>query len=280
MIEVRKAGLRSSLQDGGRFGYRDQGVPLSGAMDQYALQLGNHLLDNDNYTAAIEMMLQGPELYFTVSTYIAITGATFEGTLNGKIIPHLSRVFVPAGSTLKFKPPKWGVFGYISVQDGIQLAPVLNSKSYYPKIADEFLLSKGQKLAIKQQSQKVKSYTKVANQMISSDEIIEVYPGPEFGLLSSENQKDLSLATFKIGLNSNRMGYEIEHTMQLDAKEIITAPVQPGTVQLTPSGNLICLMRDAQTTGGYARVFQLSTDAISKTSQKRAGSKIKFKIRD
>ena len=280
MIEVKKAGLRSSLQDRGRFGYRDQGVPLSGAMDQYALQLGNHLLDNDKDTAAIEMMLQGPELYFTASTYIAITGATFEGRLNGKVIPHLSRVFVPAGSTLKFKPPKSGVFGYISIQDGIQLTPVLNSMSYYPIIAKEFLLSKGQKLAIKQQSQKVKSFSKVANQLISSDEIIEVYPGPEFGLLSSQNQKDLSLASFKIGSNSNRMGYEIEHTMQLDAKEIITAPVQPGTVQLTPSGDLICLMRDAQTTGGYARVFQLSSDTISKISQKQAGSKIKFKIRD
>lgn len=280
MIEVIKPGLRSSLQDEGRFGYRDQGVPVSGAMDQYALRLGNHLLGNSKETAAIEMMLQGPELYFSKSTYIAITGASFEASLNEKKIPNLSRVFVPEGSKLKFKPPKAGVFGYISIQDGVKMEPVLNSFSYYPKIADDLLLTAGQKLEIEEQSQKENSFSKVSNQTTLSDESIDVYSGPDFHLLSSENRKDLSVASFKIGTNSNRMGYEIKHTMQLEAKEIITAPVQPGTVQLTPSGNLICLMRDAQTTGGYARVFQLSENAINKISQKRAGEEIKFKICD
>ncbi|PHR49807.1 MAG: allophanate hydrolase [Fluviicola sp.] len=278
MIEVIKQGLRSSLQDEGRFGYRDQGVPLSGAMDHYAFHLGNHLLGNEKGTVVIEMMLQGPELYFTKSTYIAITGAPFEARLNGKAIPHLSRVFVPAGSNLKFKPPKYGVFGYIAVQGGIKMKPILNSLSYYPKVADDFLLSKGQKLEIKQHSKKGGSNAKVGSQLENSDKTIDVYPGPEFHLLSRENQKDLTVANFKIGLNSSRMGYEIKHTMQLQAKEIITSPVQPGTVQLTPSGNLICLMRDAQTTGGYARVFQLSENAINKISQKRNGEEIKFKI--
>jgi biotin-dependent carboxylase-like uncharacterized protein len=280
MIEVIHPGMRSSLQDGGRFGFRDQGVPVSGAMDHHALHLGNHLLGNPKGTAAIEMMLQGPELNFSKSTYIAITGATFEGILNGKKISHLSPIFVPAGSNLKFTPPKSGVFGYIAIQGGIKKNPVLGSISYYPKVADEFLLSKGQHLEIKKHTKKEKTFAKVASRLEQTDNTIEVYVGPEFHLLSSENQKDLSIATFKIGANSNRMGYEIKHTMQLEAKEIITAPVQPGTVQLTPSGNLICLMRDAQTTGGYARVFQLSENAINKMSQKRVGEEVKFKICD
>lgn len=280
MIEVVQPGMRSSLQDEGRFGFRDQGIPVSGAMDHYALHLGNHLLGNPKETAVIEMMLQGPELYFTKSTYIAITGATFEGILNDKKISHSSRVFVPAGSNLKFKPPKSGVFGYIAIQGGVKMNSVLGSVSYYPKITDEFLLRKDQKLEIKQHTKREKSFAKVASLMEQANNTIEVYSGPEFHLLSSENQKGLSVSTFKIGSNSNRMGYEIKHTMQLKAKEIITSPVQPGTVQLTPSGDLICLMRDAQTTGGYARVFQLSVDAINKISQKRAGDEIKFKICD
>lgn len=278
MVEVIKPGLRSSLQDEGRFGYRDQGIPLSGAMDHYAFHLGNHLLDNPKGTAVIEMMLQGPELLFKKSTYIAITGASFEAILNGEKIAHLTRVFVPAGSTLKFKPPKTGVFGYISVHGGIQVDPILNSSSYYPNISDDFLLKKGQQLKTEHQTQRAKSNARVVSQFKSNDKGIEVYPGPEFHLLSRENQKGLSLASFKIGSNSNRMGYEIKHTMQLEAKEIITSPVQPGVVQLTPSGKLICLMRDAQTTGGYARIFQLAQSSINKLSQKRNGEEIKFKI--
>lgn len=278
MIEVIKPGLRSSLQDEGRFGYRDQGVPLSGAMDHYAFHLGNHLLGNPKGTAVIEMMLQGPELVFQKSTSIAITGASFEAILNGKNITHSAPVFVPAGSVLKFVPPKSGVFGYLAIQGGIKLVPVLNSFSYYPSISDDFLLTKGQQLKIEQSSQKGKPHASVTNRINASEKTIDVYPGPEFRLLSTENQKGLSVANFKIGPNSSRMGYEIKHTMQLQAKEIITSPVQPGTVQLTPAGNLICLMRDAQTTGGYARVFQLSETAINKIAQKRSGEVIKFKI--
>jgi biotin-dependent carboxylase-like uncharacterized protein len=278
MIEVIKPGLRSSLQDEGRFGPRDQGVPLSGAMDHYALYLGNHLLGNQKGTAVIEMMLQGPELLFTKSTYIAITGASFEASLNGEKIAHLARVFVPAGSVLKFTPPKTGVFGYIAIQGGIKTSPILNSFSYYPRVSDKFLLSKGLQLKISSYPQKERSNARVVNYLESSDKTIEVYPGPEFRLLSTENQKGLTVANFKIGTNSSRMGYEIKHAMQLQANEIITAPVQPGTVQLTPAGNLICLMRDAQTTGGYARVFQLSETAINKIAQKRSGENIKFKI--
>lgn len=278
MIEVIKPGLRSSLQDEGRFGYRDQGVPLSGAMDRYSFHLANHLLGNPEGTAVIEVMLQGPELLFEKSTYIAITGAVFEASLNGNKAPHLTRIFVPAGSVLKFTPPKSGVFGYIAIQDGIKINSILNSLSFYPNISNKCLLKKGQHLEIEQHAQKGKSNARVVSQLDSSDETIEVYPGPEFHLLSNENQKDLSLVTFKVGANSNRMGYEIKHSKQLHAKEIITAPVQPGTVQLTPSGKLFCLMRDAQTTGGYARVFQLTENAINKLSQKRSGEEINFKI--
>jgi biotin-dependent carboxylase-like uncharacterized protein len=280
MIEVIKPGLRSSLQDEGRFGYRDQGVPLSGAMDQYAFQLGNHLLGNSKEIAALEMMLQGPELVFHKSTYIAITGASFGAFLNGQKISLHTRVFVPAESVLKFTPPKSGVFGYLAIQGGIQANSILGSFSYYPNVSEDFLLKKGQQLKIKQHIQKGKSNASVVSQLDLSDKTIDVYPGPEFHLISRENQRDLSLASFKIGTNSNRMGYEIKHAMELEAKEIITAPVQPGTIQLTPSGKLICLMRDAQTTGGYARVFQLSENAINKLSQKRACQEIRFNICD
>lgn len=278
MIKVIKPGVRSSLQDEGRFGYRDQGVPVSGAMDQYAFHLANHLLGNPRGTVVIEMMLQGPELLFEKSTYIAVSGAAFEGRLNGDKISNLTRVFVPAGSVLKFTPPKHGVFGYIGIQDGIQVESILNSLSYYPNISDSFLLKKGQALTTNEHSQKGKFNARVVAQTESQNETIEVYPGPEFHLLSSQIQKDLLLTTFKVGANSNRMGYEIEHSKELQTKEIITAPVQPGTVQLTPSGTLICLMRDAQTTGGYARAFQLTENAINKLSQKRIGEEITFKI--
>ena len=76
------------------------------------------------------------------------------------------------------------------------------------------------------------------------------------------------------------MAYLLKGLEVASPKEIISAPVQPGTVQLTPSGQCIVLMRDAQTTGGYARVLQLSERAMHRLSQRRGGDLVQFKISD
>ena len=76
------------------------------------------------------------------------------------------------------------------------------------------------------------------------------------------------------------MAYMLGGWEGLSASEIITAPVQPGTVQLTPSGQCVVLMRDAQTTGGYARILQLTEQAINILSQKPGGSLLNFRLID
>jgi len=109
---------------------------------------------------------------------------------------------------------------------------------------------------------------------------IEVYPGPEFSLLSDKQKKQLTNTILYVTPQSNRMGILLDGLVVSNVKEIITAPVQPGTVQLTPSGKCIVLMRDAQTTGGYARVLQLSNEGINRIAQKRPGETLNFKLKD
>ena len=74
------------------------------------------------------------------------------------------------------------------------------------------------------------------------------------------------------------MAYQLKELFKNDLKSIITSPVLPGTVQLTPSGNLIILMRDCQTTGGYPRILQLNEAALNVLSQKYSGQKIQFQL--
>ena len=74
------------------------------------------------------------------------------------------------------------------------------------------------------------------------------------------------------------MAYQLNETLENDMKPIITSLVLPGTVQFTPSGKLIILMRDCQTSGGYPRIFQLSDDAINRIAQKYTSDKINFKL--
>ena len=72
------------------------------------------------------------------------------------------------------------------------------------------------------------------------------------------------------------MGYKLYEIIENKLPSILTSAVLPGTVQLTPSGKLIILMRDCQVTGGYPRILQVSESSLSKLSQKFTGSKINF----
>ena len=104
---------------------------------------------------------------------------------------------------------------------------------------------------------------------------INVSKGPEFKFLNSDDIFKLSNELFTIS-NNNRMGYFFNEDICPNSFSIVSSPVIPGTVQLTPSGKLIVLMQDGQVTGGYPRILQLDNLSISVLSQKKQGDKIKF----
>ena len=111
---------------------------------------------------------------------------------------------------------------------------------------------------------------------IFNDSEISVYQGPEFNFLSKKQQEEVFKTVFTVGLN-NRMAYQLQETIQNECPSIITSAVLPGTVQLTPSGKLIVLMKDCQTTGGYPRILQLDQKSIIKLAQKHTRDHIQFK---
>lgn len=282
MIEVLHPGLYTSIQDRGRFGYRDQGVPLSGAMDQYAAQLANQILGNSADSPLMEFVLQGPTLYFQKAAKIAISGGLWQVELNQKKIQLNQVVHLPAKSNLKIKRNLRGMYGYLAVSGGFELPKVLGSYSFYPKITQAAQLKKGDQIRLGKINPKknMPTASAVFRKDIFQTNVLEVESGPEFELLSKAMQKKLFTTDFSPSNNSNRMAYLLEHNADFSAEEIITGPVQPGTVQLTPSGNLIVLMRDAQTTGGYARTLQLTPMAINQLAQIKPGESFQFKLKD
>ena len=104
------------------------------------------------------------------------------------------------------------------------------------------------------------------------------FEGPEFNLFSSEEQDKITNCVYAVSNKNNRMGYQLEEEVLKHTISMITNPVLPGTIQLIPSGQLIILMKDAQTTGGYPRIFQLTELSIAILAQKKSGDKINFKL--
>lgn len=282
MIRFIASGLYTSLQDFGRFGYRHLGVPLSGAMDLRAATAANLLLGNDPQLAVMELTASGPVLEFDTTAVIAICGAHFAPKLNGIKISMNEAIEIPPGGVLSFGNPSSGLRAYLAIQGGFISEKVLGSASFYRGITGRSQFSKGDVIQFNSNTDKfapsLSSELKLAINFDTVD--IEVFKGPEFDELPQAIQSLLNGGSFTVAPNSNRMAYFLNHSEAISAKEIITAPVQPGTVQLTPSGKIILLMRDAQTTGGYARILQLTEEALDIMAQKRAGMSIHFKIID
>jgi len=273
MIEVIQPGIHSTIQDVGRLKHREQGVPTGGAMDQHAFTLANHILQHDEMKPVIEFTIKGPTLYFYGKTILVLTGAQFQAELNGKSVSHATAVFVPAKSTLKIGSSRNANYGYLCILGGFNTPKILDSGSYHPSLLPSAKLEKGMQFVyIRPDSKEVKRYSRVnpVHDKFSRTRL-DVYPGPEFQLLSEDEQEKLLNQTYFVSPSSNRMAIQLRNTPKLSAKEIITAPVQPGTVQLTPSGQLIVLMRDAQTTGGYARILQLNDHSINSLAQCEVG---------
>ena len=112
-----------------------------------------------------------------------------------------------------------------------------------------------------------------------NNNVIEVFKGPEFNKLTEKQKNILFNKEFTVSNDNNRMAYQLNEQIDNKINPIITSLVMQGTVQLTPSGKIIILMRDSQTCGGYPRILQLSKKAIDKLSQKHTRNKIKFELR-
>lgn len=279
MIEVLYPGIYSSIQDLGRLGQQSLGVPIGGVMDQNAFHWANRLLNNPKHSAVLEMSFKGPKLLFHQPTTIALAGANMDAQLNGLKIANFIPVEIKEKDLLEFGNANFGKRTYMAVKGGIQTHEILKSRSQYKGITTyatlsktklipfnmvKFLPPKGARLSLKKTN--------------SKEEVIVVYRGPDFDLLPEKAKKQLEKNTFSISIKNSRMAYVLAEKVEHQIPYKWTAPVLPGTVQCTPDGTLIILMRDAQTTGGYPRILQVSDEGLNILGQKSTNECFQFQL--
>jgi|TARA_B100002051_G_C16696909_1_gene618711 biotin-dependent carboxylase-like uncharacterized protein len=275
MIKVISKGLYTTIQDKGRFGYRNIGVPSSGYMDSESAETANLIINNPKDNPLIEATLIGPTLEFKKSAVICITGGEFSPTLNDIKISSYSAIEVNKGDILKINNSSIGSRCYISIQGTIISDTILGSKSFYHQITNSNIIEDGDIFLFKKNIRTPEQ--KYTHKKFELNKTINVFRGPEFKCLSNESIKILFNEEFSIGIN-NRMAYNLLEKIQDRVNSIISSGVIPGTVQLTPSGNIIILHRDSQTTGGYPRILQLNEKSLNDLAQLRTGDNIRFKL--
>lgn len=278
MIKVYNPGLFTTIQDKGRFGFRDKGVPISGAMDENAADHANAIVGNAAEAAVMEITMTGPELEFEEPCEFAITGALLSPFLDEHPLQNNIKYLAQPGQRLKFGRLKKGFRAYLAVGGGFETPLILGSRSWYTPVTINDHLMKGDVLHIGNEvGNDPPAPTEYSDKNLSG-EILSVDPGPEYKLLSDLQKDQLQKGIFKVAHENNRMAYQLKEKIYSHNHSILTSATLPGTVQCTPEGKLIILMKDGQTTGGYPRILQLTREAITRLSQKKEGDAVIFRF--
>lgn len=296
-LRIIKPGLLDTIQDTGRNGFQYLGVNPTGAMDKLSAQTANIIVGNDAHEAVIEMHFPSSVFLFQKPTMISLGGADFSASINGDPVPLWHPIIVTRNCVLQFHGPTHGARAYLAVKGGFKIPIWLKSASTNLKAkAGGFLgkaLQKNDELSFCQISNF--SFLPPEQEFLvlpwqadmhwgdtaDPDEIF-VLPGNEWNWLSDRSQRDFLKQNFVITPHSDRMGYRLNSaSLQTTIKdEVISSAVGFGTIQLLPGKQLIVLMADHQTTGGYPRISHVITAHHSKLAQKKAGDKIQFSLTD
>ncbi|SEN22726.1 biotin-dependent carboxyltransferase family protein [Lihuaxuella thermophila] len=302
-LKVIRAGLLTTIQDLGRFGMQKHGVIVSGAMDPFALRIGNLLVGNEEGEAALEMTMLGPSLLFQRDSFIAICGGDLSPRLNGEKIPGWRPVFVRRGSILEFGAPVSGCRAYLTVAGGFDIPLVMESRSTYLRAGiggfQGRALKEGDVLNLRTPSEQVikrmrhrseaagsRSFL-VSEWSVSSgfladyrkkNPVIRALPGGQWNRFTSDSREKFFSQEFQVTGQSDRMGYRLEGPkLSLSGPlELISEAVSNGTIQVPPSGNPIILLADRQTTGGYPKIAQIASVDLPLIAQVKPGEKIRF----
>jgi len=279
-LKIIKPGLMTSIQDAGRNGLAYYAVPHSGVMDKESADLANVLLGNNISYPVIECTSIAPSIEFLSDGIIAISGASCNYKLNSLPIDTSTAIHVSKDDILTSGPYTDGLRGYIALDGMIQRKKCLGSLSYnsypYNSIIEKSLLKRND--IVEWRSEKKDTSHIMIKQGKISDARLQLIAGPEYHYLTEEAKRSLVTQNYCVTNDSNRMGIRLSSdSLIAEIKKLKhSVPVFPGIIQLTTEGQLIVIMRDGQTTGGYPRIAYMRTEEMNKLSQVRIGEGIRF----
>lgn len=292
MLELLEITGIATLQDSGRRGWNKFGVPTSGAMDWFAYQAANSLLDNPPNSAVIEFGLG--ELAFRAlrNTTIAVTGAGYEVENYVWTFPLWTSFYVRAGWTVRVKKTSGGNWATIAIAGGFDSPLIMNSRSTYLRGGIGSALKVGDVLhsfAPATDLLKLAARDFPVNKYIhySQSPTIDVIPAPQADWFNPEGIRAFYESEYTLSPSFDRMGYclqtltspssarEIEKTI---TKELISEGMTMGSIQIPADGQPIIMMADSPTAGGYPKIANVTRANLPLLAQCEAGvSKIRFR---
>jgi len=294
-LTVVRPGLLTTIQDLGRWGSQDHGVPVAGPMDSVSHRIANAVVGNPRDAATMEVTLLGPELRFEQDAVFAISGAELRPSLDARPVARNMPVQARKGQLLRFGNRENGVRAYLAIAGGIATRPVLGSRATHVLSAMGGLhgrpLASGDRVPLAEAGatgrlKAAPTKTTMWGPALAVPRTFErhvtlrVLPGPQDEFFDAAAVEQLQAARFTVSPQSNRMAYRLTGGVvpRASEREMISDATVFGGVQVPPSGEPILLMADRQTSGGYPQIATVISADLPLAGQLAPGDTIRFRV--
>ena len=286
-LEILAPGALTTLQDRGRFGFGQYGVPPSGAVDPFSLRVGNLLVGNPEAEACLEITVIGPKIIALTDTAIAITGADLQPMINDTPLGMWRTHLLRKDEVLSFKGPRIGCRPYVAVGGGISIPDIMGSKS--TNIAAGFgglegrPLRKGDVLysdsPARYLNTKARAFNSANTPPYAKEQRLRVIFGPQDDHFPTQTKEIFLSSPFKVTPQSDRTGIRLGGP-RIEAKKglkesIISEGVVPGTIQIPGDAQPIIILGET-VTGGYRKIATVISADLPLLGQLKPGDTVHF----
>ena len=285
-ITILNPGLLTTVQDFGRIGYQQFGVPVSGVVDPRAMSIANILVDNPEDEAVLECTMLGPQIRFNAPNAIAITGGDVGPTIDNQPIPNYAAIRVEAGQVLRFAGLRSGCRAYIAFAGGLDIAPVMGSRSTYMKAkiggVEGRKLQKDDVIKFRKPNPDLRGLNirHISPEFVPRLEYkLRVVLGPQDDMFTEHGIETFLSESYVVTPEFDRMGCRldgeiIEH--KGESGDIISDGIAFGAIQVPTAGKPIIMLSDRQTTGGYTKIANVISADFRILAQLKAGDRVRF----
>lgn len=283
-LDIHAPGI-ATIQDLGRIGYTRYGVPVNGALDQYATRVANALVGNAQGARVVEVTAMDFGFAPSTDVLIAVTGAVADLTLDGVPAPRWQPVAVPAGTSVSISRIRVGYRCYLAVRGDLVAPEVMGSCTSDAGLGIGKALESGEQVPLVSDFEMFDHpYLRhpllrpaVSVPRLASPWTIEVTDGPDAAAFRGWAEAFYG-TRFTVGSRSNHVGLRMSGDLPArdGGAELLSRGVAVGSVEVTPSRELLVLLRGRGVTAGYPIIAVATSTAQSLLGQVRPGDEIRF----
>ncbi len=282
-FRILDPGWQTTIQDEGRPRLRRFGIPCSGALDQFSLQVSNLLVGNRPGAAGLETVLQGLCLEAVGSVIVAVTGGDLSAEWNGQPAPLWTSFRMASGDRLRFRCHQNGCRACVALRGGVAAPQYLGSCSTFARGGMWRNLQRGDLLPANDPAplspwSQMRSLAPALRPRPTSDYRVRVIIGPHQDRFTHDGLHTFLTARYRISSRSDRQGFRTEGppVATTHGSDIISDPTPVGSVQVPGDGQPIILLRDGQTTGGYARIAAVISSDLDQFGRMMPADTVRF----